>query len=75
MKETVQLEVCQPCLITVLLGKGEDSRMAALWRKFRGALTIFEDEVITTFRPCGACGAACEGVAYEAVHTFYHEEE
>lgn len=66
MIETVELEACAECLITVATGHGEDHRVGTLWRKFRGRLEIFEAQTVVTFRPCGCCGHEVAGVRYAA---------
>lgn len=65
MIETVPLEVCAECLITVATGRGDDYRVNLLWRKFQGGLVVSEVDSVVTFRACGACGDDAPGVRYE----------
>lgn len=75
MKETVQIELCGYCVATIQAGTGDAYRVNALWRKFRGRVTVFLSEVIETFRACDGCGEASGTVRYAAVHSFEHETD
>lgn len=75
MKETIQLEACAECLITVATGHGEDNRVGTLWRRFRGRLVIDESKKVTTFRPCGCCGHEVAGVRYAAIAVLEYDGE
>ena len=67
MIETMPLEVCADCLVAVLTGRGDTWRINLLFRKFRGGLIIAEQNILMTFRQCGACNDSTPGVRYEAV--------